>query len=91
MKKRDIGAELLEAIDEISAGGGAKKIVCAPDEIKNVRNKLNASQAIMAKILGVSVRTLQSWEQGKRSPSGAAASLLTLASKNPRAVQEALF
>ena len=72
MKKRDIGAELLEAVNEIAAGGGQRKAVYYPDEIKNVRSKLNASQAIMAKILGVSVRTLQSWEQGKRSPSGAA-------------------
>ena len=91
MKKRDIGKELLEAVDEIKSGGGKRFFVHAPEQIKKIRSNLALSQAIFAQILGVSVRTLQSWEQGKRAPSGAAASLLTIAFKNPSAVQSSLL
>ena len=37
-----------------------------PEEVKHVRKMLNASQALLAKFLGVSVKTLRSWEQGTR-------------------------
>jgi putative transcriptional regulator len=44
------------------------------------------SQSEFAALLGVSVRTLQGWEQGRKQPSGAARTLLAIASTNPRAV-----
>lgn len=46
------------------------------------------SQATFAKLLGVSVRTLQEWEQGRKTPSGAAATLLKVAAKHPEVLQE---
>jgi putative transcriptional regulator len=46
------------------------------------------SQAAFAKLLGVSVRTLQEWEQGRKLPSGAAATLLKVASRHPEMLQE---
>lgn len=46
------------------------------------------SQAEFAKLLGVSVRTLQEWEQGRRAPSGAAATLLRIAARHPAALME---
>lgn len=46
------------------------------------------SQAAFAKLLGVSVRTLQEWEQGRKLPSGAAATLLKVASRHPEVLQE---
>jgi putative transcriptional regulator len=46
------------------------------------------SQAAFAKLLGVSVRTLQEWEQGRKMPSGAAATLLKVASRHPEVLQE---
>jgi len=46
------------------------------------------SQASFAKLLGVSVRTLQEWEQGRKMPSGAAATLLKVASRHPEVLQE---
>jgi putative transcriptional regulator len=52
--------------------------------ITAVREKTGLSQATFAKLLGVSVRTLQEWEQGRRAPSGAARTLLLIAAKNPR-------
>ncbi|MBS0212069.1 MAG: helix-turn-helix domain-containing protein [Proteobacteria bacterium] len=47
------------------------------------------SQAQFAALLGVSIRTLQDWEQGRREPSGAARTLLRIAAKHPRIVREA--
>lgn len=62
-----------------------------PDDIKTIRNKkLQISQDKFAAMLGVSVRTLQEWEQGRRKPSGAAKSLLKVASFAPEIVLKAL-
>ena len=52
----------------------------------SVREKTGLSQLKFATLLGVSVRTLQEWEQGRRAPSGAARTLLLIAAKNPRAL-----
>lgn len=62
-----------------------------PPEIKNIRKKLNISQNEFAMMIGVSVRTLQNWEQGRREPDGPAKALLQIASKNPQAVLDALY
>jgi len=59
-------------------------------EIKAVREKLNVSQSEFALFIGVSIRTLQNWEQGRRKPEGPAKALLRIASKNPGAVLDAL-
>ena len=62
-----------------------------PDDIKTIRNnKLHLSQDKFAAMLGVSIRTLQEWEQGRRKPSGAAKSLLKVASFAPDVVLKAL-
>jgi putative transcriptional regulator len=61
-----------------------------PPEIKIVREKLNVSQNEFALMIGVSVRTLQNWEQGRRKPEGPAKALLRIASRNPAAVLDAL-
>lgn len=61
-----------------------------PPDIKRVRGKLNVSQNEFAIMIGVSVRTLQNWEQGRRKPEGPAKALLRIASRNPRAVLDAL-
>ena len=62
-----------------------------PDDIKAIRrNKLHMSQDKFAAMLGVSVRTLQEWEQGRRKPSGAAKSLLKIASYAPDVVIKVL-
>jgi putative transcriptional regulator len=53
-----------------------------------VRAATGLSQAAFAKLLGVSVRTLQEWEQGRKMPSGAAATLLKVASRHPEVLQE---
>ena len=53
------------------------------------RQRVGLTQAEFAKLLGVSVRTLQDWEQGRREPSGAAKTLLRIAAMNPEAVRAA--
>jgi putative transcriptional regulator len=54
--------------------------------VGSVREKTGRSQSRFAELLGVSVRTLQEWEQGRQAPSGAAWTLLSIAAKNPRAL-----
>jgi putative transcriptional regulator len=64
--------------------------VFRPADVKAVRVKLGASQSEFALMIGVSVATLQNWEQGRRTPDGPALALLRVAAKNPKAVAEAL-
>ena len=87
--KRDIGAELMDAVREIKAGGGRRFIVQVT-EATEARFKLGMSQPEFAEMLGVSVRTLQDWEQGRRRPSGAAKALLKVATVSPNVVRKAL-
>ncbi len=77
---------------EIKAGRKAPGRVyeIKPPEIKSVREKLDVSQNEFALMIGVSVRTLQNWEQGRRRPEGPAKALLRIASRNPSAVLDAL-
>jgi putative transcriptional regulator len=87
--QRDIGAEVLQAIREIKAGGG-RRFTVQVTEATEARLKLGLSQADFAAMLGVSVRTLQDWEQGRREPSGAAKALLKVTVAAPRTVRKVL-
>jgi putative transcriptional regulator len=62
----------------------------APENVKAIRRRLGKSQSEFALMIGVSVSTLQNWEQGRRVPEGPARALLRVAAKNPVAVAEAL-
>ncbi|NKQ34536.1 MAG: helix-turn-helix domain-containing protein [Chloroflexi bacterium] len=62
----------------------------SPMDIKEIRHRLNKSQREFALMIGVSVGTLQNWEQGRRHPVGPARALLKVAAEKPEAVQEAL-
>ena len=84
--KRDIGREILSGLRELRRGDYGR-VVNVPD-VASVREKTGLSQAQFATLLGVSVRTLQDWEQGRRAPSGAARTLLLVADRNPRALLE---
>jgi putative transcriptional regulator len=59
-------------------------------DIKKTRGRLQMSQTEFATMMGVSVRTLQNWEQGRRTPDGPAQALLRVVDRNPEAVLEAL-
>jgi putative transcriptional regulator len=62
----------------------------APADVKAIRLRLKKSQSEFALMIGVSVSTLQNWEQGRRVPEGPARALLKVAAENPEAVEEAL-
>jgi putative transcriptional regulator len=62
----------------------------APMDVKAIRRRLGKSQAEFARMIGVSVATLQNWEQGRRRPEGPARALLKVAAVNPEAVAAAL-
>jgi putative transcriptional regulator len=80
-RSRNIGLEILEGIRQIKKGEHGR-IINVPS-VASVREKTGLSQSKFAELLGVSVRTLQEWEQGRRAPSGAARTLLMIAAKNP--------
>ncbi|TKB61563.1 MAG: helix-turn-helix domain-containing protein [Nitrospira sp.] len=79
---RNIGLEILHGLREIKRGKHGR-VINIPS-ITSIRERTGLSQVRFAALLGVSVRTLQEWEQGRRAPSGAARTLLLIAQKNPK-------
>lgn len=79
---RNLATDLLQSVREMKSG---KAHVVYSDTIA-ARRKIGLSQSQFAALLGVSVRTLQGWEQGRKQPSGAARTLLAIAQQNPLAV-----
>jgi putative transcriptional regulator len=80
--KRDLAADVLQAVGEMKSN--KTSVVHSP--AIEARRRTGLSQAQFAALLGVSVRTLQGWEQGRKQPSGAARTLLTIARENPKAL-----
>ena len=85
---RDVWQEALDAVRSIKAGtvGAIRAVELSP--VVEARKKTGLSQPRFAELLGVSVRTLQEWEQGRRQPSRAAASLIRIARQRPDVLRE---
>jgi len=88
MNKRNIGNEILEGLNEIKEFNKGKlklrtNTLSAPSAPSVIRSKLHLTQSAFAGFLGVSKRTLQDWEQGRRSPQGPAIALLRIAEQHP--------
>ena len=88
MSDRDIGLEILNGIQEIKAFKAGEldlktRELSEPASAKEIRQQLKLSQAAFAGLMGVSLRTIQDWEQGRRKPSGPAKSLLRIAEQHP--------
>jgi putative transcriptional regulator len=88
MSKRDIGQEILDGIREVKAYKVGKKSLRVhslkmPSPPKVIRARLKLSQSAFAGLMGVSLRTVQDWEQGRRKPSGPAVALLRIAEQKP--------
>jgi len=86
VSKRNVGLEILEGLRELKRGEIGRVVSLPP--VSSIRERTGLSQAKFAVLLGVSVRTLQEWEQGRRAPSGAARTLLMVAARNPQTLLE---
>ena len=91
---RDLNAELLAAANDLSKGRIGRVHVPTKDggfaesDIVKARFASGLSQAQYAGLLGISTRTLQQWEQGRRSPTGAARTLLKIVARHPHMLKE---
>lgn len=85
-----LGLKLLQSVREMKAGTAARVTRVELNEVAQARQNTGLSQAQFAEALHISKRTLQEWEQGRRSPSGAAQALIRIASRHPEVVREAL-
>ncbi|CAN1496492.1 MAG: type II toxin-antitoxin system MqsA family antitoxin [Sulfuritalea sp.] len=83
-------ADLLASARELKSGKAARVTQVAIPEVVSVRNSMALSQSQFSNLLGVSIRTLQGWEQGRIIPSGAARTLITVATKHPEVLRELL-
>ena len=93
MAERDIGLEILEGVREIKVYKAGKiklrtRELKEPSMPQEIRKRLKLSQAAFAGLMGVSLRTVQDWEQGRRTPSGPAKSLLRIAEQRPEVFME---
>jgi len=79
-------ADLLQSVREMKAGTFARSTQVPLTEAFEARAKMELSQSQFAQLLGVSVRTLQEWEQGRKRPTGAAQTLLRIAVQSPQAL-----
>ena len=88
-------AELLESVKEMDAIHKGKKkpsrVFEFPEpEVKTIREKTGLSQTQFAQLIGVSKRTLENWEQGRRHPTGPAKALLKIFDVDPQGAVRAL-
>ncbi len=79
---RDLATGLLQAVREMKA----EQVQVVSSPVIEARNSTGLSQSQFAALLGVSARALQGWEQGRKQPSGAARTLLAIASTHPKAL-----
>ena len=89
--KRELYDKLVESIKEAGAIRRGEKDASRvfekePLDVIGIRAKFNITQKDFATMLGISTRTLQNWEQGRRTPDGPALRLLEVAAKHPEAV-----
>ncbi|MCZ7567882.1 MAG: helix-turn-helix domain-containing protein [Ardenticatenaceae bacterium] len=91
----ELFAELVESVHEggrILRGEAtpSREFTVQPLDVKAIRERQGLSQTQFARLLGISVRTLQNWEQGRRVPEGPARVLLLVAGKHPDAIWAAV-
>ncbi|PBJ25528.1 Antitoxin igA-2 [Pseudomonas ogarae] len=80
--------DLLASVRQMKAGKAARTTEVTLSAAAEARAKVGVSQSAFAELLGVSLRTLQGWEQGRRRPAGAAQTLLRVASQHPEALRD---
>jgi len=85
-----LGEMLLDSVRQMKAGKVARSQQLDQNEVFAARANAGLSQNAFAEVLGISVRTLQEWEQGRRRPSGAARTLIGIAARHPQVIVEAV-
>ena len=80
----DEGAELLRAVEQMQKDGRGRVYTQEQLLAISARRSVNLTQSEFAKMLDVSIAAVQDWEQGRRSPSGAAKTLLKIARSHPQ-------
>jgi len=83
--------ELVESVKEGKAilpreTQASQTFIAEEPDVAAIREEYGLSQTKFASLLGIRVRTLQNWEQGRRTPQGPARVLLRVVAKHPRAV-----
>ena len=86
----ELGLKLLQSVREMKARKFARVTQVTVNEVVEARQSTGMSQAEFASALHISKRTLQEWEQGRRSPSGAAQALVRIAKRHPEVLREVL-
>jgi len=86
----EIGLKLLQSVREMKAGTFARTTEIDVNDVVQARQGTGLSQSEFASALNISKRTLQEWEQGRRTPTGAAQALIRIARKHLEVVREVL-
>lgn len=94
--KDELFAELVDSVREGRAilrgeTQASRAFIIQPPDIKNIRNGFGLTQEQFAAMLGISVRTLRNWEQGRRVPEGPARVLLQVATRHPEAILDVVY
>lgn len=92
MKEHDLIVSMREVLDHVQGKRTleSRKVEIPRPEVRKIRQQYSLSQQDFARLFGISLRTLQKWEQGSRLPQGPAKILLSVISKNPKAVWDVL-
>ena len=93
--KREMFEELLGSVREAGAllrgqKAPSRRIVIGSSGVRPIRERTRLSQSQFADLIGVSVKTLQNWEQDRRRPTGPAAALLRIISRDPQLAMKAI-
>ena len=93
--KREMFEELLGSVREAGAilrgeKKPSRRVVIGSSAVRTIRERTSLSQSEFARLIGVSVKTLQNWEQDRRRPGGPAAALLRIISHEPRLAVKAI-
>jgi putative transcriptional regulator len=93
--KQKMFEELLGSVREADAilrgrQKPSRRIVIRPSGIRDIRERISLSQSEFAQLIGVSVKTLQNWEQARRRPTGPAAALLSIIEHDPALAMKAI-
>lgn len=88
MTGKQLGEKLLRSVRQMKRNEAARVTAVELPAAAQARARSGLSQSEFASLLGVSTRTLQDWEQGRREPTGAAQTLLRVAVTHPEVLRE---